>query len=485
MRAEGRSHAEDPVNPPAAPRHRQLLLPDDAEPTTGVLHRSVFLDRLETSVRAAAAEVFGGTPFETSECPHIEFWFGFYRSQSTEHLERALARFAPAASRAGSAEEAIVAATGEARRRMRDWLDGRDDGMGVMLSAESAGGRPLDPHSARSRLGAGQPLSTGMGTRLGGGHDPSVRVHTDGRADEVARSMGARAFAVGPHIGFRHGAFQPGTIAGDALIAHELAHVEQQRGGGRSSGNDVSLEQAADDAAVARLLGRSASVGSAGLRVQGCQEDLPSLSDYEIDFGDGSTEDMQAARDALAEHYRVHVHPIFMRRSNKYGIGMSGNEWLTRIARLDAYIANRGDPDSLGERVMRFDGTTLTMGDESWPAVSGRDDGGFDYSVDRQRLPGTGPIPEGDYWIDPTQLVSLDRLWDVGKEPAWGTHRVTLHPYSNTNTYGRGGFFLHGGTTAGSAGCIDTTTQMSDVAEAIARDPFHQIKVEVRYPTTP
>ncbi len=37
----------------------------------------------------------------------------------------------------------------------------------------------------------------------------------------------------------------------------------------------------------------------------------------------------------------------------------------------------------------------------------------------------------------------------------WGEYRVPAHPNEGTNTLGRSGFFIHGGKTPGSAGCID------------------------------
>jgi hypothetical protein len=66
-----------------------------------------------------------------------------------------------------------------------------------------------------------------MEARLG--HDFSrVRVHTDARAAESARSVNARAYAVGPHIVFGAGRYAPGSAAGRGLLAHELAHVAQE-----------------------------------------------------------------------------------------------------------------------------------------------------------------------------------------------------------------------------------------------------------------
>ncbi|RDD80263.1 DUF4157 domain-containing protein [Dyella tabacisoli] len=58
-----------------------------------------------------------------------------------------------------------------------------------------------------------------------------VRVHTDQQAAASASSVGALAYAVGPHITFGTGHYQPATGAGRKLIAHELAHVVQQRAG--------------------------------------------------------------------------------------------------------------------------------------------------------------------------------------------------------------------------------------------------------------
>jgi hypothetical protein len=55
-------------------------------------------------------------------------------------------------------------------------------------------------------------------------------VHTDPTADTLARAVSARAFATGSDIYFAAGEYQPGTAAGDRLLAHELTHVVQQRG---------------------------------------------------------------------------------------------------------------------------------------------------------------------------------------------------------------------------------------------------------------
>jgi len=78
---------------------------------------------------------------------------------------------------------------------------------------------------------SGQPLDAATRAffepRLG--HDFSrVRVHTDTRAAESAQAVGAIAYTVGREVVFGPGSFQPNTLVGRQLLAHELTHVLQQ-----------------------------------------------------------------------------------------------------------------------------------------------------------------------------------------------------------------------------------------------------------------
>jgi hypothetical protein len=59
----------------------------------------------------------------------------------------------------------------------------------------------------------------------------SVRVHTDEGAAAAAASVDAKAFTSGEHLVFSPGSFAPGSRQGQDLLAHELAHVVQQRAG--------------------------------------------------------------------------------------------------------------------------------------------------------------------------------------------------------------------------------------------------------------
>jgi hypothetical protein len=92
-----------------------------------------------------------------------------------------------------------------------------------------------------------------------------VRVHTDARAAESARTVNARAYTLGSDIVFAEGAFSPGSSAGLRLLGHELAHTVQQRNNEVPQTPSVSrpadaAEREADSAVEAALAGRSISV---------------------------------------------------------------------------------------------------------------------------------------------------------------------------------------------------------------------------------
>jgi len=81
--------------------------------------------------------------------------------------------------------------------------------------------------------GPGTPLEPGVRDQLSTsfGHDFSpVRVHVGPEADRAGRELGAVAYTVGNDIAFTHGAYDPLSHRGRALIAHELAHVAQHGG---------------------------------------------------------------------------------------------------------------------------------------------------------------------------------------------------------------------------------------------------------------
>jgi hypothetical protein len=67
----------------------------------------------------------------------------------------------------------------------------------------------------------------------GGNTFSGVRVHTDARAAESARAVGALAYTVGNNLVFGSGQYAPETLSGQRLLAHELTHTLQQGGDNR------------------------------------------------------------------------------------------------------------------------------------------------------------------------------------------------------------------------------------------------------------
>jgi hypothetical protein len=82
--------------------------------------------------------------------------------------------------------------------------------------------------------------------------------------------------------------------------------------------------------------------------------------------------------------------------------------------------------------------------------VSGRPVGGsFDYSPERQRMRGEGPIPVGRYWITPSGSgrPALSTGSSDARPPGAFASRSILSRYRHLR---RGGFFIHGGSEPGS-----------------------------------
>lgn len=137
--------------------------------------------------------------------------------------------------------------------------------------------------SMRALIGEGTPLPAALraeheqrfGVNLG-----NVRVHDHAGAYRLAHGQLARAFTLGSDIVFNKDFYCPGTLAGQRLIAHELAHVVQQSAGGMGSASGRAHEAAADAAAQAVVSGTSGPVHAGPAAVTGIQREP--LSAHEI-----------------------------------------------------------------------------------------------------------------------------------------------------------------------------------------------------------
>ncbi|HSB10228.1 MAG TPA: DUF4157 domain-containing protein [Blastocatellia bacterium] len=288
---------------PAAAAARALIVEDDArEIGPGQMHKSEFLDQMERNVCAAADAELAAAGRTAQGCPYIQNWIGFYRTRSSQHVERALRRYAPEAAGAVSAHDYIPVVGARVRQAAAVWVkSGRITGVPEELTSQSSGAGPpgaaggalsgtaetaagmfggigrteggiftkareggategADAGQIQAQLGSGQSLDSGVRSRMESafGHDFSrVRIHTDGRAAELSTNLNARAFTIGSNLAFASGEYQPGTPIGDALLAHELAHVVQQQGTRgvvapmhQGSSEQNALEEDADLSAV-------------------------------------------------------------------------------------------------------------------------------------------------------------------------------------------------------------------------------------------
>jgi hypothetical protein len=149
--------------------------------------------------------------------------------------------------------------------------------------------------------------------------------------------------------------------------------------------------------------------------------------------------------------------------------------YLFASSAVEANVAN-----AAREVTLLFDGEKLYWQERdfstSWVAYSGRNHSSKDYSIEAQKNVGSGPIPEGQYMAPRTRYQERpeDTWSDIkhylgrgawpGGAIAWGNQRVWLEPVAGTETHGRSGFSIHGGTNPGSAGCIDLVDSMDNFA---------------------
>jgi hypothetical protein len=103
-------------------------------------------------------------------------------------------------------------------------------GAGIAPVAPGTAAAPASTGAAKAigALNGGRPLAPAerafFEPRLGADLSP-VRVHDGPEADRAAKSVNARAFALGSDIAFAKGEYAPGTDSGRRLMAHELAHA--------------------------------------------------------------------------------------------------------------------------------------------------------------------------------------------------------------------------------------------------------------------
>jgi hypothetical protein len=278
------------ADPAAAPAASGKIVDDPVEPGPGQMRKGAFLGALRGAAQQAISAQFPDPITRAMATAQVEPALASAQGQSAQALEANVLQHAPEAAGAGSAAEYIPLLI--AKTQQSAGGDGGAGGAGGAGSGDRVARKArgtADPEviaapAIRAQLGQGSALDRSVQAKMeqGFGVDFSgVQLHTDHGAARIAERIGASAFSVGEHIAFAQGEYRPGTREGDTLLAHELAHVVQARGGGaHSAASEHALEADADAAAesVVSKLWRRARGGArqsgkgpqlkSGLRVQ-------------------------------------------------------------------------------------------------------------------------------------------------------------------------------------------------------------------------
>ncbi len=122
----------------------------------------------------------------------------------------------------------------------------KEKGMLQRQSSDSAAPSSVPPVVHEVLRAPGEPLDSDtrrfFESRFG--HDfGDVRVHTGDLPARSASAVNARAYTVGREVVFGRGQYQPATSDGRVLLAHELAHVIQQRSVPNPAGSSLRIDK--------------------------------------------------------------------------------------------------------------------------------------------------------------------------------------------------------------------------------------------------
>jgi hypothetical protein len=125
-----------------------------------------------------------------------------------------------------------------------------EDEISVQKKPDNSGTQTAADHSVENNLnstkGSGRQLSEQTRHEMGSsiGSDFSrVRIHDDSNAAQLSKDLNAQAFTHGNDIYFNSGKYDPETVEGKHLLAHELTHTVQQSGGKYAQLNTIIQKQ--------------------------------------------------------------------------------------------------------------------------------------------------------------------------------------------------------------------------------------------------
>jgi hypothetical protein len=209
-------------------------------------------------------------------------------------------------------------------------------------------GRQLD-------AGARATLERSIGASFG-----DVIVHSGAASSATADRAHAAAFTLGRHVVFGPGGYEPTSLRGRMLLAHELAHVVQQRRGGNveaaetlpasalTSSSGGGQEHSAGVTAAQAALGMSAPVaGTAPIGV--ARKDKDEERSWREELWAKSKKQLQAT--ALATMGAVE------------GIALEAGQIVDTVAWVESKAVDAGDfyIDAAGKKLGLSDGTLNTI----------------------------------------------------------------------------------------------------------------------------
>lgn len=405
QRAASTQAPASPAATPTVPTTTQVadwLVEDSVEtPQPGQMRKSAFLAQVRGAVKAGLEQAMPGAQAGAQ----VDDFVRAYGNRDIHGLEQEIRRTVPGARTAPDASAYVSLIAAHVRRTAArgpgeggagaqsggigaSIMEGAKNlvgGIGKLLFKPTDGGSAKEsasPASINAQLGHGEPLDGGVRGGLESAFGQSfsnVRVHTDAAASNLSGDLNARAFTVGQNIAFGPGEYRPGTAVGDALIAHEVAHVVQQNGASSTgvqtkADDDLSeMEEDADTSAVKAVVGmRAGPMGGllgglvqisrevmprlrSGLRLQRCSRDktevnadvdkiagLIGFPDENADeiirlLGEGNKKDVA---DALTNNYNL---------SKKHRLSiLAGTAGGRRILEAMRVVLERGDGTAMG-----------------------------------------------------------------------------------------------------------------------------------------
>jgi Domain of unknown function (DUF4157) len=229
-----------------------------------------------------------------------------------------------------------------------------DDGLqtkSILQRQDALGGgeASTDVESAINKArGGGMPLEAGLQQSMGQAMRADfsgVKVHTDSQADQLNRSIQAKAFTTGQDVFFRQGEYNPGSQAGKELIAHELTHVVQQK-------NETNLLGENRQEGIKTLEGQVVQRAEIQFSENLETNDIPLIENVKIERPSGVQDDHATA-------WAMQKFLILVRLKGKTvdqgleEVAKMGKELLNNITQISGSIEVRGNESQLNKMIAK------------------------------------------------------------------------------------------------------------------------------------